>query len=56
MWPDNETDLDFLNFTGVADTVAEIIVQAQPSPMPETILTSNAMTRICGRTPFMRPG
>jgi predicted KAP-like P-loop ATPase len=33
MWPDNETDLDFLNFTGVADTVAEIIVQAQPSPI-----------------------
>jgi predicted KAP-like P-loop ATPase len=33
MWPDNETDLDFLNFAGVADTVAEIIVQAQPSPI-----------------------
>ena len=29
MWPDNETDRDFLNFTGVAETVAEIIVQAQ---------------------------
>jgi hypothetical protein len=28
MWPDNETERDFLNFTGVADTVAEIIVQA----------------------------
>ena len=22
MWPDNETDRDFLNFTGVAETVA----------------------------------
>lgn len=29
MWPDNETDGDFLNFTGVADTVGEIIVQAR---------------------------
>lgn len=33
MWTDNETELDFLNFTGVADTVAEIIVQAQGSPI-----------------------
>jgi KAP family P-loop domain len=33
MWPDNETELDFLNFTGVADTVAEIIVQANGSPI-----------------------
>src|SRR5215471_7967250 len=33
MWPDNETDRDFLNFTGVADTVAEIIVQAQGRPI-----------------------
>ena len=33
MWPDNETELDFLNFTGVADTVAEIIVQAQGNPI-----------------------
>jgi hypothetical protein len=29
MWPDNETDRDFLNFTGVAETVAKIIVRAQ---------------------------
>ena len=29
MWPDNETERDFLNFSGVADTVAEIIVQAR---------------------------
>lgn len=33
MWPDNETDRDFLNFTGVADTVAEIIVQADGRPI-----------------------
>jgi predicted KAP-like P-loop ATPase len=33
MWPDNETDLDFLNFAGVADTVAEIIVQAAGRPI-----------------------
>jgi hypothetical protein len=28
MWADNETELNFLNFTGVADTHSEIIVQA----------------------------
>jgi predicted KAP-like P-loop ATPase len=33
MWPDNETDTDFLNFAGVADTVAEIIVQAKGRPI-----------------------
>src|ERR1700730_8595067 len=33
MWPDNETDRDFLNFTGVAGTVAEIIVQAEGRPI-----------------------
>lgn len=33
MWPDNETDRDFLNFTGVADTVGEIVVQAQSRPI-----------------------
>src|SRR4051794_13268592 len=33
MWPDNETDRDFLNFSGVADTVAEIIVQARGRPI-----------------------
>src|ERR1700722_7190683 len=33
MWADNETDRDFLNFTGVADTVAEIVVQAQGKPI-----------------------
>lgn len=33
MWPDNETSQDFLNFSGVAETVAEIIVQAQGRPI-----------------------
>ena len=33
MWPDNETERDFLNFTGVADTVAEIILQANGRPI-----------------------
>lgn len=32
MWPDNETERDFLNFSGIADTVAEIIVQANGRP------------------------
>jgi predicted KAP-like P-loop ATPase len=33
MWPDNETEQDFLNFTGVAGTVAEIVIQAQGRPI-----------------------
>lgn len=33
MWTDNETDKDFLNFGGTADTVAEIIVSAQGAPV-----------------------
>lgn len=33
MWADNETDRDFLNFSGVADTVGEIIVQAARRPV-----------------------
>jgi predicted KAP-like P-loop ATPase len=33
VWPDNETGTDFLNFSGVADTVAEIIVQANGRPI-----------------------
>ena len=33
MWPDNETERDFLNFSGVADTIAEIIVQARGRPI-----------------------
>ena len=27
MWPDNETEIDFLNFESVADTVAEVVIQ-----------------------------
>ncbi|PRB41699.1 ATPase [Arthrobacter sp. MYb23] len=33
MWPDNETDRDFLNFEGLADTVAQMIVQAEGRPL-----------------------
>lgn len=33
MWVDNETDQDFLNFSGVAGTVGEIIIQAQGRPI-----------------------
>lgn len=33
MWTDHETEQDFLNFGGVARTVAEIIVQAQARPI-----------------------
>ena len=33
MWPDNETELDFLNFSGVADSVTEIVVQAGRRPI-----------------------
>lgn len=32
MWPDNETERDFLNFSGVSDTIAEIVVQANGRP------------------------
>lgn len=33
MWPDNETDRDFINFAGVADTIAEIIAHADGRPI-----------------------
>ncbi|MDP3664519.1 MAG: P-loop NTPase fold protein [Nitrosomonas sp.] len=33
MWTDNETAQDFLNFGGIAKTVAEIIEQAQSRPI-----------------------
>ena len=33
MWPDNETGTDFLNFSGVAETVGEIVVQARGRPI-----------------------
>jgi predicted KAP-like P-loop ATPase len=33
MWTDNETNVDYLNFSGVAETVAELIVQANARPI-----------------------
>ncbi len=33
MWPDNETERDFLNFTDIADRVSEIIIQAEGRPI-----------------------
>jgi len=33
MWSDNETNLDYLNFQAVAETVAELIVQAKGKPL-----------------------
>ena len=33
MWPDNETDRDYLNFASVSDTVTEIITQADRRPI-----------------------
>jgi predicted KAP-like P-loop ATPase len=33
MWTDNETDVDFLNFSGVAKTAAAMIRQVQPKPI-----------------------
>lgn len=33
MWPDNETDRDLLNFDSVAETVAQIVVDAQDRPV-----------------------
>jgi predicted KAP-like P-loop ATPase len=33
MWSDNETRIDYLNFAGVAQTVAEIVVQANGRPI-----------------------
>lgn len=33
VWPDNETDLDFLNFAGIGDTIAEMIAQANGRPI-----------------------
>lgn len=33
MWTDNETDIDFLNFSGVAKTAAAMIRQVQPKPI-----------------------
>ncbi len=33
MWTDNETDVDYLNFSGVAETVAELVEQANARPI-----------------------
>ena len=33
MWTDNETDIDFLNFSGVAKTAAKMIRNVQPKPV-----------------------
>lgn len=33
MWTDNETDIDYLNFSGVAETVAELVIQADTRPI-----------------------
>jgi predicted KAP-like P-loop ATPase len=33
MWPDNDTNVDFLNFGGVADTVAELVLRADGRPI-----------------------
>jgi predicted KAP-like P-loop ATPase len=33
MWTDSETDVDYLNFAGVAETVAELIKQAKARPI-----------------------
>ena len=33
MWHDNETERDFLNFSGVSNTVAEMIAQAAGRPI-----------------------
>lgn len=33
MWTDNETDRDLLNFTGVAQSIAELVIQANGKPI-----------------------
>ena len=33
MWSDSETEIDFLNFTDVADTIAEIIIRSKSRPI-----------------------
>lgn len=59
MWPDNETDRDFLNFTGVADTVAEIIVQAKGRPISIGVsgawgVGKSSMIKLVGRSLTVR--
>lgn len=33
MWTDNETDRDLLNFTGIAQSIAELVIQADGKPI-----------------------
>jgi predicted KAP-like P-loop ATPase len=33
VWTDNETDVDYLNFSGIAETVAELVIQANSRPI-----------------------
>lgn len=61
MWPDNETDRDFLNFTGVADTVAEIVVQAAGRPISIGVsgawgVGKSSMIRLVRRSLTQRTG
>ncbi|CUS37823.1 KAP family P-loop NTPase fold protein [Candidatus Nitrospira nitrificans] len=61
MWPDNETDRDFLNFTGVADTVAEIIIHAKGRPISIGVsgawgVGKSSMIRIVRRSLTQRSG
>ena len=61
MWPDNETERDFLNFSGVAQTVAEIIVQARGRPTSIAISGSwgsgkSSMIRLVRRSLEQRVG
>ncbi len=61
MWPDNETDRDFLNFTGVADTVAEIIIQAKGRPISIGVsgawgVGKSSMIRLVHRSLTQRSG
>ena len=55
MWSDNETDNDFLNFNGVAGTVAEIIDQSKGRPISIGVSGSwgvgkSSMIRLIRRT------
>lgn len=61
MWPDSDTDRDFLNFTGVADTVAEIILQAKGRPVSIGVagawgVGKSSMIRLVHRSLKERPG
>jgi predicted KAP-like P-loop ATPase len=61
MWPDNEADRDFLNFTGVADTVGEIIVQASGRPISVGIsgawgVGKSSMIKLVRRSLMQRTG